>query len=388
MNVVVIGGGMSGMVCGIVLSRTGHAVTILERNSRLGKKISVTGNGRCNITNSCVTASCYNNSPLVHRVLDGVTAHEVDTLLDSVGIFCHADSVGRVYPITDNANSVVDCLRIAIDRLGIRVVCNSNVERIDSVASGYAVVASTGKYNADRVILSVGSGSGAVAPDLAALVGSKYITKLVPSLVPMTTVGADKTLNGIRAKVTAILSQGDSDIATNSGEVLFKDYGLSGICMFDLSASIAQCIKQGNSGTFTITLDLLPTMQEAELCDIIFDRLQQVVPIDQLLLGLLHNKLAINCINRAGRVANTMHYAQRLSYVIKHHAHTVGKLLDISMSQVTCGGVASNSLSDSLQLPNGVYCCGEVCDVSGLCGGYNLHYAIRSALYVAKAIGR
>ncbi len=387
MKIVVIGGGMSGMVCGIMLSRNGHNVTIIERNSRLGKKISVTGNGRCNISNTIVTADNYNKTPLVDYVLSGVSACDVDNFLDSIGIFRHSDSMGRVYPITDNANSVVDCMRIALDRLGVSVVCDSTVEGIMHSGSGYIVTATTGRYSCDKVVLCVGSGSGASPVDLKSLVGNNFTTKLVPSLVPITTVGADKTLNGIRAKVDATLFGGGNMLATNSGEVLFKDYGLSGICIFDLSAVIAECIKNDTCNNFSISLDILPSIEPAQLQQVILDRLHDGVPTEQLLLGLLHNKLALNCINRAGKVTATAEYASKLVNAIKNHTHTVGKLLEMAKSQVTCGGVASSSVSSQLQLANGIYCCGEVLDVNGKCGGYNLHYAIRSALHVCSDIG-
>ncbi len=387
MRIVVVGGGMSGMVSAIQLSRMGHSVTLLEKNSRLGKKISVTGNGRCNITNNNVTASNYNATSLVSTVLGGISAVEVDGFLDSIGIFRHSDSVGRVYPITDNANTVVDCMRIALDRLGANVVCDCTVEAIDKTNKAYTVSADSGRYTCDKVILCVGSGSGSIQPNLSQLVGDKYITKLVPSLVPIATVGADKTLNGIRTKVNATLVCSGTVMSSNSGEVLFKDYGLSGICMFDLSAVIADGIKNGVEGNYTISLDLLPTIDANKLQSIVIQRLQQGVPTEQLLLGLLHNKLAVNCINRAGKPKGAEQYASAIVHAIKNHNHTVGKLLDMSKSQVTCGGVSQNSVDDKLQLPNGVYCCGEVLDVNGMCGGYNLHYAIRSALYVCSVMG-
>lgn len=381
MNIAIVGGGMSGCVCAILLARKGHKVTIIERNNRLGRKISMSGNGRCNIFNNDVTNNSYCDSKIMQLVSNTVTTEDCYEFLHSVGIVTYADSQGRVYPITDNANSVVDCLRYHLQLCNVTVMLDSTVTSITNKGKSYTIKFGDSTMSYDQVVLAVGSGSGTQPVNLSQLVGQDNITPLIPSLVPIVTNNAHKVLNGIRAKVNATLCYDDTVVAQSNGEVLFKDYGLSGICIMQLSCHIARGLKAGNAiDKYSIELDLLPSVSSDSLLHIIQQRLGNM-PKDKLLLGLLHNKLAEVIL----KDITTLTPAKVVD-AIKRNIHCVSKLLSFDMSQVTVGGISQDKLNDNLQL-NGIYAMGECLDVDGNCGGYNLRFAIMSAIYVADAIG-
>jgi predicted flavoprotein YhiN len=227
------------------------------------------------------------------------------------------------------------------------------------------------------VVLSVGSGSQAQPVDLDGIVPQQYFTPTAPGLVSIKVKNMDKILAGLRVKTTVSLLDGDTQLATSSGEVQFRDFGLSGICIMDLSSVIAREMVQGINRNYILSIDLLPYLTADELYAELFRRKTDGATMDKLFLGLLHNKIAEAVLNRAN--SDNLH---TIAYTVKKFTYTFDKLLDFSASQVTVGGIDEKYLSDTLQLPNGIHAIGEVLNVDGLCGGYNLYFAIASALYL------
>lgn len=375
MKILVIGGGMSGLTYGIVACKVGHDVTLAERNARVGKKISVTGNGRCNLANENFPAGCYNNSQLARSVVTDVSVAEYKRFLNSCGIFTYTDSDGRVYPLSDSAAGVVDCLRLQFAKHGGKLLAETTVTKVLPTQKGYNVTLDGAVHVFDKVVLCCGSGSQAPKPDLTGIVQPEWLTPLAPSLVPVKVRGADKTLNGLRAKATVTLKRNGVTAATETGEVLFREYGLSGICVLNLSAVIARDIAANKGCDYLFVLDVVPQMDESRLAEILDERLAQNQPP---FLGIVHSKLGEHIVKRA----DTDSSGKALAHLAKNLCYPFEKLLDWSMSQVTAGGLSCRFVNaQTLALPNGVVALGEALDVDGICGGYNLYFAAASALH-------
>ena len=369
MKTLVIGGGMAGLTYAIVALKNGIDVTIAERNSRVGKKIAMTGNGKCNIGNANVSCNCFNDRAVVKQILQQIDVCEYTQFLNSCGIFTHTDDMGRMYPLSDSASNVVDCFRHQFAKHGGKLLADTNVQNVTIKGNKYLLDG----ISYDKVVLACGSGSQCQMPTLP-LVDKSWLTPTAPSLVPVRVSQMDGVLNGIRAKATVTLLADGQNIGCESGEVLFKDYGLSGICIFNLSALIARNNVKGKKHNYTFSIDLVPTMSLNQLAEILCAR-EASGEKDKLFYGILHNKLA-ESIAKRGKSA----YQQ--AQIAKNFTFSLEKLLDYTMSQVTAGGIDEKYLNlQNLTLPNGAIALGEMLNVDGICGGNNLYFASASALY-------
>ncbi|MCH5156299.1 MAG: aminoacetone oxidase family FAD-binding enzyme [Clostridiales bacterium] len=377
MKILVIGGGMAGMTYAIVACKNGLDVTVAERNARVGKKIASTGNGKCNIGNARVNAACYNGSPVVRRVLDAISVNEYRQFLISCGIYTYTDMEGRMYPLSDSAANVVDCLRHQLKKFGATLWPDTEITACVKVGSQYQVTVGATNYLFDKVVLACGSGSQAERPNISHIIPNDVFTPTVPSLVPVKIRDMDGTLNGIRARANVSLYDGNVYMGKESGEVLFKDYGLSGICIFNLSALIARKMVQRKYGNYTFSVDVVPNLSQWDLQEILHGRIK-CGERSKLFYGILHNKLAEHIVKRAGANAD----AATLAHTAKDLQFSFDRLLDWSKSQVTAGGVDDGYLDiDTLALQSGVVVLGELLNVDGICGGNNLYFAAASALY-------
>ncbi len=379
MKILVIGGGMAGLTYAIVAAKNGYDVTVAERNPRLGKKISMTGNGKCNIGNANVNASCYNKSAIVSNVLNKISVDEYVKFLYSCGIVTYADNEGRMYPLSDSANGVVDCLREQLEKYGGKTVCGVEASNCRKVGDRYEVRIGGGKYIFDKVVLACGSRSQSLDVNPYTVVSQNMFTPLVPSLTPVKVFNMDGVLNGIRVKADVTLLDGALTLGKQSGEVLFKDYGLSGICIFNLSSIIARKQVQRKNGNYIFSVDLVPSMSQWDLGELLYTRIKAGYERSKLFYGILHNKVAEIVLKRAGGDVSDV---SKLSETAKNLQFEFYKLLDYSMSQVTSGGIDDRYIdTDTLSLPDGIVALGEVLNVDGICGGNNLYFAAASALY-------
>lgn len=378
MKTLVIGGGMAGLTYAVIACKNGQDVTVVDRNSRVGKKIAMSGNGKCNIGNANVSPSCYNKSALVNKVLCAISVDEYDNFLKSVGIYTFQDADGRMYPVCESASNVVDCLRHQVEKYGGKIICDAEVFSVRPSDKGYDVLINRANYRFDKVIAACGSKSQSLETNVFSVVPKEYFTPLCPSLVPIKTRSIDPVLNGLRAKAAVTLMDGALTIAQEQGEVLFKDYGLSGICIFNLSAQIARRNVQQKTGSYKLVIDLLPGFKQWDLEELLYFRLKSGDDVQKLFYGLLHNKIAQSVLKRCDNRADVA----MLAYTAKNFTFEYAKLLDYSMSQVTSGGVDERYVNgDTLAIPNGVVVLGELLNVDGISGGNNLYFAAASALY-------
>lgn len=383
MKIVVVGGGASGLVFSILSARQGHRVTLLEANSRVGKKLMLTGGGRCNLYNDVVDVRCYNDPYFVGKVFENCSKEKYLKVIESFGIFTDIpDGEGRVYPITYSAASVVDCLRFEATRVGVNIVCDTRVDGIIT-GEGYTVKAGERQYGCDKVVIAVGGCSQSAKTGLADLVGKEYLTKTVPSLSPLTVNNHPKGLVGVRAKCEMTLLNNGRRVASERGEIQFRDFGLSGICTLNLSAYIARARVKGEKNEFDVSVDFLPDFDVETLRNILTKRKRAGYSYDQLLVGLLPNKLA-ETIKRAVPCEDI----DGLIRFIKGYVFKNAETVDYSLSQVTSGGVAYEFVDEGLVLSNGIIVLGEALNVDGLCGGYNLYFAFVSAIVAAERLER
>ena len=402
MKVLIIGGGASGMAAALSAAQNAaNQVTLLERQARVGRKLLATGNGRCNLTNRNLGLENYHGKA-PQFVLPALRQHGIEPTLAAfraLGLVTVTESSGRVYPFSDQANSVVDVLRFALDAAGVTVVCGCEVCEVKKKARGYQARAVTGEaYYGDRLIVAAGGCAGRklggteAGYDLLRSLGHDC-TPLFPSLVQIRTeTDFVRALKGVRADGRITLKSGGHAAAMSEGELQFTEFGVSGPAAFELSRAVST-----GSGAQTLLIDLCRSLSEEELLALLSARRERfpLLAAEELLTGLLQSRLGKTVVRRAGLDASgplsaltdgQLHAVCRL---IKCFALEVTGVMGMDSAQVTAGGIRTAQFrADTLEsrIAPGVFACGEVLDIDGDCGGYNLQWAWSSG-WLAGRLG-
>ena len=380
-HVVIIGGGAAGLAAAAAASGAGAQVTLLEAKDRVGKSILATGNGRCNLTNMQMSPLAYSDPEGVTPLLEKYTPARVRMMFEDFGLISQAEDDGRVYPASNTASSVLDVLRNACKRRGVHEVCDCHVASIEPAAQGFNVHAGEEMFHADRVIVTVGGGV-----DLLSGIGHT-VTPFSPVLCSLATDTKPlRGLSGLRAKAMVSVYRsgaGEDPIYAEPGEVLFRDYGLSGIVIFDIS----RVAKEGD----ILSLDLLPVPADM-LETALHQRLEELrdearhfgapgPTYSDLLCGMLHARINDAVLRAAGCRPTSAARAQKFGAIaraFKDLRVQVKGVGDTKHAQVTRGGAVLSEF-DPIKLESklhpGLYAAGETLDVDGVCGGYNLHWA-------------
>ncbi len=390
MEVAIIGGGAAGMMAALTAAEwTDSSVVLLERQSRLGRKLLATGNGRCNLSNlHCAPQHYHGRSPdFVRPALDAFGPEDTLAYFRRLGLLCRAEDSGRVYPLSDQANSVLDTLRLALEGFGVTVRTDCQVSAIAPQSSGFLLTTSAGTLFADKVIVTAG---GAASPKLGGTRDGYQLlrslghrcTKLYPSLVQLRTdTTYTRALKGVRAEAAVTLKNGQAVIARQRGEVQFTDYGVSGPVIFELSRAAVT-----EEGPLTLSLDLVESLSQGELVELLAEK-QQLLPgltLENLLTGVLHNRLGRTVLRYSGRKL-TQSVSELSRRDLAHIARSckafqleVTGNQGLEHAQVTAGGLRTDQFYpetlESRCCP-GLYAAGEVLDVDGDCGGFNLQWA-------------
>ena len=388
MNVCIIGGGAAGMMAAITAADCGHQVTLLERQARVGRKLMATGNGRCNLTNRHAAPEHYHGE-------DGdfcayaLSAFDVDATLDWFarhGLVTVTEESGRVYPYSNMAGSVLDVLRYALEREAIDLRAGCTVTRIRRRGSGFTVESDQGSFSADKVILCAGGAAGSKVGgvmdgyQLAKHLGH-HRTALCPSLVQLKTDPTyPRALKGVKAEACVRILRGREVLAENRGEILFTEYGVSGPAVFELSRAAAT----GGEG-LSVELDFLPDWTDASAMEWLVQRRDSAARREAgtLLAGTLHSRLGQMVCKAAGftaQSANTLTDGDLHQIARQLRAFTLPVLgvCGFDQAQVTAGGLRTDEFDPQTlesRLVPGFYACGEVLDIDGDCGGYNLQWA-------------
>lgn len=393
-DVIVIGGGASGMTAAVNAALNGASVCVIEHNDRVGRKLLSTGNGKCNLTNMNISREYYDSSSQCdfYRVIRDFMPSDLIAFMESIGIYTR-DKAGYVYPFSEQASSVLDGLRAEMQRLGVASELSACVKSCRKAGDNFEVITGTRKYICQRLILAAGSkaapktGSDGSGYKLAEAFGHK-IVKVIPSLVQLKCRGDFfKELHGVRTEAKLTLTADGRNVCTERGELQLTDYGISGIPVFQLSGRTKRLIDAG--GKPVIHIDFCPDNTKEELDGMLNSMLtrNKETGLTAALSGLLNKKLANvvvkECALRpsAGCKETDKNVIRRIAAKIKRFTVTPYDTNGFENAQVCGGGVSLDGIDlttmESRKI-KGLYFAGEILDVDGKCGGYNLHWAFAS----------
>ena len=395
------------MMAAIMAARNNAEVTVFEKNDRVGKKILSTGNGKCNLTNMSMDMSMYNSCDKDEIAGYFSLFDEKSTIriFNEFGLLLK-DKNGYVYPNSEQASVVLDVLRHMMDILNVKVVTNNGVTGIVCKEDGYEVTAIEGKYRFDAVIVATGSRAGLSNKDKSFVgmegyeIAKKMGHSVVDVLPALVMVECEETffkaVAGVRSECTVTLFNENRAIGREFGEVQFTDYGISGIVVFQLSGEISRRLNKKEK--LYCVIDLLPQFDEDTFEEYFSNRVRQYMglTVDEFFLGILNKKLCALVIKQAGLKPenvideNNMSAVYGACLLMKQLTVTVRSTKGYENAQVCCGGVALHELNDRLEskLHKNLYFCGEVVDVDGKCGGYNLQWAWTSGAIVGDSCSR
>lgn len=396
MKTAIVGGGASGLTAAIAAAELGSNVTIYERNDRVGRKILSTGNGRCNMTNINADISNYygKNPKFVMGAISRFWVDETLEFFNDLGVLHKVEDAGKVYPYSDQASAVLDVLRMKAEELLVAVRTKSEVKRVSKNKNGFIVETYSGeKEFFDKVIVASG---GKAAPDLGSN-GSGYdilksfghkITEVRPSLVQLKTEpDTVKKLKGIKIQGTVNLGG-----FVEKGEILFTDYGLSGPPIFSVSSRF--------NNQKSIYVDMMPDYSESQLNTMLSERVCRFpkVALENFFVGILNKRvgqalLKYLKIEPLSRYAVTLRKADidKIAKTIKAWEFKVTGTMSWNNAQVTKGGADTSQFNPNTmesRLVKGLYAAGEVLDIDGDCGGYNLQWAWSSGMLAGKNAGQ
>lgn len=396
-EIAVIGGGASGLMAAITAKKSGKEVIILERKDRILKKVLITGNGRCNITNVNANISNYfgKNISSVENILNKFTPQNTMDFFNELGIVCNEENRGKVYPLSGQASSVVDALRFEAEKLGIKIETEFYVRKIEKDGFKFRIYSEDRKkIEAGRVIIAAGGqsypelGSNGSGFELAKELGHS-VTKLSPSIVQLKTEKNQvKGLQGIKTDV-AVTAYGDNKkICTYDGELLFTDYGISGNVVFNISF-VMPLYKD-----VEFEIDFMEKFDYNELYEMLKERKRILshLTMENYFNGMINKKLGqflskVSGIEKLSKPVKDLNDSdiRKLCTVLKKYRVKILETTGFKNAQVTAGGVSLDEVNTEIlesKIVKGLYFSGEVLDVYGECGGFNLQWAWASG-YIA-----
>ncbi len=398
MIVCVIGGGASGMIAALTASeQPENEVILIERQARLGRKLLATGNGRCNLSNVNVGPPHYHGQSVdfCRYALEYFGVEQTLAYFRSLGLLTVQEENGKIYPASDSANSVADVLRLHLEqRNNIRILAGFEVSELKKKGKQFHIQAGEEKLLCDRVILCAGGVAGGklggtdAGYRLLASFGHSR-SKLYPALVQVKTDPTFvRSLKGVRCESTVRFGGEE-----RRGELQFTDYGLSGPVIFEISRAVST-----SGGKGTVQIDLLPGTNEAKLKMMLADRVNSLpqLPAEHLLVGILHNRLGRTVLRACGYAFEQScgilksSDLKRIADKIKHLQLELQGVMGMDAAQVTAGGILTSEFDPKTmesRLCPGLYAAGEVLDIDGDCGGYNLQWAWSSGRLAGQLRG-
>ncbi len=398
-DVIVIGCGASGAIASIIAARRGLSVAVLEANDRGMKKLLSTGNGRCNITNQNVSSENYNEESreLFDKVYGKFNNQNTLDFFREIGVETTKLDDGKIYPLSLQAASVVNNLLDEMNRLGVSIINNFSVQKINK-KEHFTVYCGDRKVSAKNLVIACGSKSGVKEKDFNSMwsilkgMGVK-LKRTRPSLVQLSSdYKYLKHLSGTKIKTTARLIKDGKEVKSFWGEVLFANYGLSGIPIMNLS----KYYNVNHKAKYQVGLDLIECMNFEHLYNTLTYRRESIgyKTLQNFFVGFLPKPLIIPTIKdnnfESSQLANTLSdndLKQIVSY-LKNFIIDINGSNDFKRSQAMSGGVELREVRDNLSYKKdkNLYFCGEILDVDGMCGGFNLQWAWSSGAVVANSI--
>ena len=388
MKVFIIGGGASGMVSAIKIHDQNHEVTILEKQPKLGKKLLTTGNGHCNYWNDIQNLNKYHSTNIeLFKDLFIKQKDEVLKFFDSLGIVPKIKN-GYYYPFSNQATSILNALMAKIEEKNIKVICNEQVIKIKKDDNKFIITTNNHEYICDKIVISTGSLAGIKDEYLGyqfAQDFNHHIIKPEPSLVAL--VGNDSYYNywdGTRCEAKVSLISNNKLIKEELGEVQFTNYGISGICIFNLSTYFNEV------NNFTIKINFVPWYKENNFKEWLNNQTNKLpnYSLKQILEGFLNYKI-VNLIFKLLKISENAKWKdinqdKLIAYLTSFPFKPI-KTKDFINAQTTKGGIPLSEIKMQTmesKIVKGLYFTGEILDVNGDCGGYNLGFAWMSAFQI------
>lgn len=397
MRIAIIGAGAAGIMAAIAASEHGADVILLEKNDRIGKKILSTGNGRCNLTNINACLSDYHgeNTGFIEFAENNFWVPETLEKFSDMGLLYRVEDEGKVYPYSNAASTVLDVLRFEIERKNIKTEYGFDVESVKKTGNKFIICAySKKRIECDRLIVATGgkaapaSGSNGSGYKILEAFGHK-MTRIFPSLVQVKLEANElRALNGL--KLDAIVKfENKCSSKKARGELLFTDYGISGPAVFAISRVVGECEDT------SAEIDMMPDYSFSDLTEILKKQRKIMSAVDELFVGILNRrigqvitKICVDLKMNDDIKKLTDADIKRIASKVKLYRTKCAGTMSWNNAQVTAGGINTCDFSaDSMEskLVKGLYAAGEVLDIDGDCGGYNLQWAWSSGYIAGKS---
>ena len=403
-DIAVVGGGASGLAAALAAAERAEEaggplkVAVLEKNPRVGKKLLMTGNGRCNLTNlHAEPERYYGDAQAAAEILRRFSPERVVGMFRRHGLLCRALGEGRVYPYSLQASGVLNVLRFGLEAAGVDTLCDFPVGSVENVPGGFALVSGKKAVKARRVIVAAGGmacpQSGSEGDGYGLLRPFRHtVTRLSPALVQVRTdVKRARPLKGVRCLAAASLLRNGEALKTTRGEVQFTENALSGICIFELSRFVGEY----DAKELEIALDLAPEYEAGALEELLGAQISRCggMPAPCITEGILNKSLGAEvtkaALNGASAPAGSLAKSDvaAVARTMKRFRFPVQGTLPWQSAQVTAGGVPLAEVDAGLQsrFCRGLYLCGELLNVDGGCGGFNLQWAWASGIAAGLA---
>lgn len=393
-RIAVIGGGASGLIAAVFAAREAEKlglcvdITIFEANARIGKKILVTGNGRCNFSNENIKPENFHgDADFAYRIYNFFDNRVTCDFFRSLGVIAKCDVAGRIYPMSFQSSSILDALRFEIEKQNISLVCDTKIDSITKSDEGFLL---NNRYNADICIIATG---GKASP-VHGSDGSGYnliepfnidVEPVLPALSALVCDNWSKGLKGVRAQGSITIKVSGRILAQDTGEIQYTDYGLSGIPSMQVSGAVSRALLSDAASVYAL-VDSCPGMSSEELKKHIFElvRYNPNIPAENLLSGILPKKLGISflcdCSVNPVKSIGILHSSviDKVVSTVKCKKYKIKSVKGFNDAQVSCGGISCDEINnDTLELKKvkRIFVCGEIINVDGDCGGYNLQWA-------------
>ena len=377
-----------------------NEIILFERHARVGRKLQATGNGRCNLSNVHAQLLNYHgqNPEFVKNAFQQFGVENTLKWFADLGLFTVTEDSGRVYPYSDQANSVVDVLRFGLDQSNVCVSTATEIQKVKRQDNGFLLDYGEGTVLCDRLIVACGGLAGTKLG--GSMAGYKILTKLGhkcsrlrPALVQIKSDWPEVvSLKGVRTNCNIKILKDEELFSQSSGELQFTEYGLSGPVIFEVSRDV--CAEPGN---WTAEIDFLPHVSSQQLYQELLRRKQTCLPQSEILTGILHNRLGRVLTQMVGVGGTSLvcnvhdELLRQICTCVKSFRISLTEPLGMENAQVTAGGILTeqfNSATLESKIVPGLFACGEVLDIDGDCGGYNLQWAWSSGRLAGMSAGK
>ena len=399
-DMIVVGAGAAGLVATITTARAGHRVTLLEQNTNIGKKIRVSGNGKCNIDNKYISTNRFHgeNPDFIEKVLEEHDFDIVKQFFTSIGLELIEGKEGKMFPMSLQASSVVELLEYEAKRAGVQIICDCTVTSINKESNTFTVETSQGTKHCKKLLLASGSPA---APQLGGSnSGYAFATKMGHTLIPrhpsLVQLCSEekwvKACAGVKVAGSAQLYANGKKITEKKGDLLFTNYGISGLAILDLSRELST--RLANFEYCELNMDLMPELSKEKLTNLFLNRIEEgsEKPIEIWLHGVMNKKLISIILEQSkckAKKENDLNRKEigKLVYAIKNIKLSINDTKGFKGAEVATGGINTREVNpntmESKLVPN-LYFAGEILDVDGDRGGFNFHFAWVSGIRVGN----